>query len=497
MSDRPLPLESLPRDFRGALRLVCYALRSLRGRVTADSVGEYRAKNFGDELTTAARGEHRHGMSALVWLDHLAARWSVSLAGDADGRPLAVFLPDGWVPWERAMAVIRRDHLARVVADYGGLCASFAVAPRDDAGDAALFDLIDEPDEVVNPFVPTMPTSLIAPLWHRATWTLTSDLAHGADTKDGNVSRFRTEPRRDPLTSKVGEVPFLSGNAWRGQVRDLLALDMLTRLGLDPARDLAPRTAHALFAGGSIEAGADSAGVNLTERRRWREVPMVDLLGGCYDQQVMAGHLRVQDAIPVCRETAAMVAPVVAPGVDPRELAARLPEARDLFAIRQLTRHAHRDFEGDGAQMLVRTEVVIAGTQFVHAVALTGRTDASTLPLTASCLAHAIDLVRAAGVVGAGTARGHGGIAFDAYQPGAGLAPLPSSEAYLAHLTEHADRLRAILCGAKVDGDLAVDVGQQVYEATPRGKRGRTKTAPKAATEPATPQSDIPFGTDP
>jgi hypothetical protein len=291
-------------------------------------------------------------------------------------------------------------------------------------------------------------------------------------------------------------VPFLSGNAWRGQVRDLVALDMLQRLGLDPARDLAPRTAHALCAGGSIEAGADSAGVNLTDRRRWREVPMVDLLGGCYEQQVMAGHLRVQDAIPVCRETAAMVAPVVAPGVDPRELAARLPEARDLFAIRQLTRHAHRDFEGDGAQMLVRTEVVIAGTQFVHAVALTGRTDASTAPLTASCLAHAIDLVRSAGVVGASTARGHGGIAFDAYQPGAGLVAFPTAEAYLAYLTEHADRLRAILCGTKVDGELVIDVGQQVYEATPKSRKGRAKATPKPSTGTTEP-IDFGQGTDP
>ena len=447
MNERPLSLDALPRGFRGALILVCYALRSLRGRVMATCENDYRKSNFGNELTGAITGEHRHGMAAIIWLDRLAQRWGVSLAGDAENpKALALWMPEGWVPWERAMAVVRRGDLARIVAEYGAFSATFACAPESD-DDVALLASIDEPDEVAAPWVPTLPTTLLAPRWFTAVWTSTSDIAHGADTKDGNVQRFRTEPRTDLLTGASYDAPFLSGNSVRGQMRDMLAADMLHRLGLSPL-SIPPRTASSLFAGGSIEAGADTT-ANTTTRRMWREVPMVDLLGGCCDNQVLEGYLRIQDAITVCRETASMVAPAIAPGMDARELAARLHEARSLFIVRQLTRRSHRDIAIEGEksdQALVRTELVKAGTQWVHAVALTGAREVPASPLVASCLAHGIDLLRSGGSVGAGSARGHGSIAFDAYKAPDGTT-LPSADVYRVHLDAHGDRLRAILRG--------------------------------------------------
>ena len=250
-----LPIENLPTGFRGALTRIAFALRALRSRVNVDSVGEYRAKNFAAELSAAIRGEHRPSMLPLVWLDRLASRWGVDLAGSDELPALRVYLGGGWVRWDEAMSGIRRDHMERIVEDYGALLATLATA-RVESDDEILTALlaIDEPDDVADPW--TMPArgATVPSGWHFATWRTTSPLAHGADEKDGNVSRFRTEARLDRATGRWVEIPFLSGNSIRGQLRDALFADLLARLGLG-SHEIPARTAHALFAGGSVERG--------------------------------------------------------------------------------------------------------------------------------------------------------------------------------------------------------------------------------------------------
>src|SRR5690606_39678566 len=65
--------------------------------------------------------------------------------------------------------------------------------------------------------------------------TCETPLAHGADQKAGNATIFR---RMQVLTDEGGVLlPYYSGNALRGQVRDLLADHFLRSLGLRADRD--------------------------------------------------------------------------------------------------------------------------------------------------------------------------------------------------------------------------------------------------------------------
>ncbi|TCO70253.1 hypothetical protein [Rhodovulum euryhalinum] len=93
------------------------------------------------------------------------------------------------------------------------------------------------------------------------------------------------------------EVFVYSGNAWRGQLRDLCASYMLDNLG--GAR--VPMDAfHLLFSGGRI------GGTQITDigqaRRIRAAIPMVAVFGGGVGNQILQGKLRVGNCYPVCRE---------------------------------------------------------------------------------------------------------------------------------------------------------------------------------------------------
>lgn len=455
MADAPLTLRDLAASDHSpwlrSVRLTAYLLRSLASRARKALEGdEYRRSNLPEELAAAVRGEHRDGMWPESWLDRLAERWGVSLAGSADDPfPLCAWLPEGRVPWLTACRVIRRTDLAALVSEWGSFLATFATSPTSEDDDDIL--RVDLPPEIGDPWRAPIPAGAIRPHEWTAVWTFTAPMHHGADEKDGNVSRFRTERRYSPILGRFVETPIYTGNAFRGQCRDLVALDLFDAIGLRPNEAL-PVWAHSLFSGGSIESGSASNGSNAAFRRELRDLlPIVDLLGGVYNNEPMDGVLRASDALPICRETADAVAWRVVPDVAEQghdAIAAwseRLPWAEDLYETRQLTRHAHRDIEGDGGQMLVRTQVIKAGVQWVHSVTLAAK-DRLLSPLTASALAHMLDLFVRSGAVGAGNARGLGAFVTDGY----GNVAYPA--AYREHVAAKADDIRAVLMGARTLG---------------------------------------------
>lgn len=449
-SDRPRTLTRADLgapSWRLSTRLVAYLLRALVWRVRDTVTDDYRLGRLPEELATAIRGEHRDGMWPATWIDHLAERWGVSLAGD-DASPyaLAARLPEGWVPWIVATHAIRRTDLALLCNEWGSYLATFATSKSSPDDEELL--AIDLPVEATNPWRAPLPRSPILPAGWSAVWTLAAPMHHGADEKDGNVSRFRTERRYSSLLGRSVDVALFAGNAWRGMLRDLLAMDLFETIDMSP-REAAPAMAHALFSGGSIESGSASNGSNVAMRTALRTLlPCVDLIGGVYGNEPMDGVLRASDALPVCRETADVLAHRLVPeialeGEDAvRAWAERLPWMEDLYETRQLTRHAHRDFEGEGGQMLVRTEVIRAGTQWVHTVALAAK-DRLLSPLTRSALAHGLKLFVASGTVGAGNARGLGAILTDGY------GDVGDPEPYRAHLAAHAEEIREVLRGVR------------------------------------------------
>lgn len=125
-------------------------------------------------------------------------------------------------------------------------------------------------------------------------FTLKSPLSHISETISSS-SYLCQEPILQP-DKTISEVFCYSGNAWRGQLRDLAAsymLDILEeKLSLDPF--------HLLFSGGKI--GGDQK-VDIEHIRMTRKaVPMLALFGGGLGNVIMPGLMRVGNCYPICQE---------------------------------------------------------------------------------------------------------------------------------------------------------------------------------------------------
>jgi hypothetical protein len=133
-------------------------------------------------------------------------------------------------------------------------------------------------------------------------FSLQSPLSHIAESIS-TTSYLVQEPILQP-DGAVEEVFTYSGNAWRGQLRDMAASYMLERLGRP---QLALDAFHLLFSGGRI--GGEQA-VDVEKARRWRRsVPMLALFGGGVGNQILPGKLRVSNAYPLCKEAVPALPP--------------------------------------------------------------------------------------------------------------------------------------------------------------------------------------------
>ena len=125
-------------------------------------------------------------------------------------------------------------------------------------------------------------------------FTLKSPLSHISESI-GTTSYLSQEPILQPDGTST-EVFCYSGNAWRGQLRDLAAMHMLDEIGLKVSRD----SFHLLFSGGKI--GGDQK-VDIENIKKIREsIPMLALFGGGIGNTIMPGLMRVGNCYPVCLE---------------------------------------------------------------------------------------------------------------------------------------------------------------------------------------------------
>lgn len=129
--------------------------------------------------------------------------------------------------------------------------------------------------------------------------TALSAISHLGDSAGGTTSIFRRE--RMLVNGRVQEIPIISGNAWRGQLRDCGIRFMLRELG-EPT--LSPAAFHFLTSGGALTKDA-GRGLDIGQARRLRElIPLVGVLGGACGRQILEGKLQVGKWYPLCRETA-------------------------------------------------------------------------------------------------------------------------------------------------------------------------------------------------
>jgi len=420
-------------------RLLAYLLRATVLRVQREKIGKDRFKGLSGELTSALVPLLVSERSALGFYRALCARFRVDPSGsDGDYGPIEAWLPEGRIRWDQALAAMSYSDLRVVIHECPEFFATFA-RERAIEGEDECFAQFPEPVEAGR-FKPQLPQSLIPTRAHRAVWTLTRPVHHGADEKTGNVNMFRRQRSHDPLTGAVAYVPFLAGNAIRGGWRDLAMGRWLQLLGLK-ATDVPPARAHSLLSGGPVEANADTGRVNNIVRRKARACcPPWDLFAGVTDQQIMSGRGRVDDGVLVCRENAWLVRELIAPDVPLPEFAASLPPACETTQLRLGTRQKHADLDNsEGNQMLFNTEVLMPGLQIVHTLSVWCLDGVN--PITASCLHDLLGEFKAVGSIVAGAARGLGAIAFDSYRPGPGTAELPSPDLYLSEVEQRREEM--------------------------------------------------------
>lgn len=124
---------------------------------------------------------------------------------------------------------------------------------------------------------------------------LRSPLSHIQEAVS-TVSYLVQDPILQP-DGQIAEVFCYNGNAWRGQMRDLMARRVADAVG----RNLNINAFHFLFSGGRLDKTEDT--LDLQKARELRAaLPMLGLLGGGIGSQLLGGRMRVFGSYPVCQE---------------------------------------------------------------------------------------------------------------------------------------------------------------------------------------------------
>jgi hypothetical protein len=441
-----------------------YLLRGMLARIDHKRIQRDRARRLSEELADSMRALAVASRTTMEFVTRFADRFHITLGdvtvtnaegGDRTLRCVHAAVPmtlAGELPgkeWEGkklatwAMTARHIDFEALRVAVFDGpaFFVTFAQA-KPSEHDLDYFRPAHETQG--RPWEGVLPgEDMQSPRQHRTWIQIVSPFAHGHDEKAGNVVLFRRQRQVDPFTGEQTMVPVFTGNAMKGIWRDMLFGRMMRLLNVDPTT-LPPSRAQELFAGGTIAQGADGASNNLAARRKARAVvPGVELLGGCIEQQILSGALRVHDCTLLCRENAWKLYRLLKPK-DPvgalltyEEFRSSLRPADDLTSLRLGVRHAHRDLPGseNDVQMLWNTEHLLPGSRLFHSLQLLPLVQMGTL--AKSCMADLLSEVSDVGMLGAQTSRGYGQVSTLGYQPAEGAEPLPSPDEYQNYLTSH------------------------------------------------------------
>lgn len=272
------------------------------------------------------------------------------------------------------------------------------------------------------------------------TATCESPLAHGSDGKAGNATIFR----RMQVLVDGGSItlPYYSGNAIRGQMRDLLADHFLTSLGLraDRARPVVSMWFfYALYSGGALEENSeatkalrkqlgDHGATRAVGIRDFREhVPILSLLGCALGNRVLPGRCQVADLRPVCKEW----------GTGDRPVA-------ELLTWEYLTRREDHEDHLVHHGMIANTEVLRAGTALEGGIDY----DDAISDIERAALARGISLLAERGMLGAENRRGLGKVRFE-------IEGLPDPGPYDAFLVERKNDILKYLDSIGALADLA------------------------------------------
>jgi len=261
------------------------------------------------------------------------------------------------------------------------------------------------------------------------TFEAQAPISHGSDEDFGMEQRLRTIEMavRENGDLYHEEIPVISGNSLRGQLRDLLAEDLLSWLsGDDEPLQIHDTLSNALYSGGTLERGA---GPGKLKRRMIanirKNIPMLSLLGTAIGSQMVQGRLNMGMLTPIATETESYTG---------RESDHSVFEFVDeTFYTRSDDREGYveRDEDEQAQQMKYTVQILTPGTRFDHWMALEDATE-----IERACLGHAFDMFAESPHVGGQRSVGHGRVRFE-YDDG-----LPDADAYTGFIADNRADIR-------------------------------------------------------
>lgn len=262
------------------------------------------------------------------------------------------------------------------------------------------------------------------------TYEARSPISHGSDEDFGMEQRLRTIEMTVRENGDVyhEDIPVVSGNSLRGQLRDLLAEDFLTAISEDDNPvEVGDSLSNAFWAGGSLERGAGPGKLNRRMVNGIREhVPPLSLLGTALADQMIEGKLNMGMLTPIALETAAYTG---------RESEHSVFEFVDeTFYTRQDDRVGGKQEGENTQQMRYVVQILTPGTRFDHWMALESASDVER-----ACLGRAFDLFTESPHVGGQKAVGHGLVDFE-YDD-----DLPDAEPYLEFVEDNREDIRTFV----------------------------------------------------
>lgn len=313
--------------------------------------------------------------------------------------------------------------------------------------------------------------------------TALSSISHIGETRGIN-SMLRREKIAMP-DGTVEEIPIISGNSFRGLLRDRGMLHMCRALeyGVNETsgevKGLSLAAFYFLFSGGALTKDS-GRGLDVDLARRLRElIPLVGVFGGAMGNQIMPGKVKIGKLIPLCGETAHLLparfvsadgAPRALPSIwnllqsepytrkddEKSETLRRLLQSDTRAQIeahaaqkRERTRadvNALDNEMGQHQQMRYYVETFASGTQFYWDITLD---DVTEVELDA--FAVALSEFSRKPFLGGKSAVGHGKVSvkFDTWleidpraAPTGNAIGLPLGTAYLNHLHTRAEAIR-------------------------------------------------------
>ena len=259
------------------------------------------------------------------------------------------------------------------------------------------------------------------------TYEAQTPISHGSDEDFGMEQRLRTIEMtvRENGNLYHEDIPVISGNSLRGQLRDLLAEDFLNRISTDDEPvEVGDTLSNALWAGGSLERTAGPGKLNRRMLNGIREhIPPLSLLGTAISDQMVEGRLNMGMLTPIATETESYTG---------RESDHSVIEFVDeTFYTRMDDRVGGRQEDEDTQQMKYTVQILTPGTRFDHWMALEGASDVER-----ACLGHAMDLFAESPHVGGQKAVGHGQVRFE-YDD-----PLPDAQSYIDFVADNRAEIR-------------------------------------------------------